>query len=159
VIGLIAAAVRVLIIPYSSEILPEPAPTYLEAQNLVYRESDMPTLPETPLINEPAEILASSSIPEMIAEKAKEKGVDPALALLIAKVESGFEPTAKNKESSASGVFQFISQTWKDNCEGDPFDPEANIGCALELLSRGEIGHWTADPRTARVLRANGFIR
>lgn len=44
---------------------------------------------------------------------AKMVGVDPVLMIAIAAVESGFDPSAKAGSSSAAGLFQFISSTWK----------------------------------------------
>jgi len=52
-----------------------------------------------------------SSITRVIAETAKAEGVDPAVALAIASIESKFNPKAKNPDSSAGGLFQFISDT------------------------------------------------
>lgn len=54
-------------------------------------------------------------------------------ALRIGYCESRFNPTAKNRLSSASGLFQFTRTTWENYCEGDVFDKEDNTICFLEL--------------------------
>ena len=84
------------------------------------------------------------TIEEKIVAKASSAGVDPQLATSIAWCESNYIPTAKNPNSTASGVFQFVEGTWGDYCEGDVFDEDANIQCAIDLLSEGGEMHWKA---------------
>jgi soluble lytic murein transglycosylase-like protein len=55
-------------------------------------------------------------------------------ALAVAKCESGFNPKAKNPNSTASGVFQIIKGTFKQfKCEGYVFDAEDNVKCARKI--------------------------
>lgn len=70
---------------------------------------------------------------------------DKRLMRKIAECESGLVPTAKSKTSSASGIFQIISGTWKHfSCEGDPFNYIDNINCARNIYeSVGGLGHWS----------------
>jgi len=70
--------------------------------------------------------------------------VDYNLALKIAQCESGLNSLAKNPTSSASGIFQFIASTWARNCEGNVFNADNNISCAIRLLGEGGINHWNA---------------
>lgn len=94
------------------------------------------------------------SISELIIEYAKKNHADSELALNVACAESCtrnadgeiiINPNAKNPNSTASGVFQFISSTWKSLCSGNVFDPHANIDCGTKLLaSAGGISHWNA---------------
>lgn len=68
-----------------------------------------------------------------------------AIALAIAKVESNFDPLAKNKNSTAKGIFQFIDGTWKENCkDGNPLNTEDNIKCGVELIGKKELWHWAS---------------
>ena len=72
-----------------------------------------------------------------IMEASKLTGVDPKQLATIAAIESGFDPNAKAKTSSATGLNQFTKATWKDmmNKHGakygidpntPPTDPRAN---------------------------------
>ena len=45
---------------------------------------------------------------------AEQHGVDPSLALNIACAESQFVPYAKNRSSTASGMFQFLDSSWRN---------------------------------------------
>ncbi len=60
-------------------------------------------------------------------------GVDEQVALRIAECESNFNHLADNPNSSASGVYQFIDNTWEHYCKGDVHDAEANITCFMQL--------------------------
>jgi len=73
------------------------------------------------------------SVAEMIVREAEKHGINPAAAIKIANCESKLDPNAKNKYSSAKGVYQFIDSTWANYCEGDVLDPSDNIVCFMEL--------------------------
>jgi len=80
----------------------------------------------------------------LIIYYSEEYGIDPALPLAVAKAESNYHPLAKSKTSTASGVFQFIRSTWKENCVGEVFNAEDNIRCGVRMISEGGIKHWNA---------------
>lgn len=63
-------------------------------------------------------------------------GVDPISALKIAKCESRYDEAAKNKNSSAKGLYQFIDRTWKGYCTGDPLVAEDSINCFVKLYKQ-----------------------
>ena len=70
---------------------------------------------------------------------------DPLLALSIALSESGLNPLARNRFSTAKGVFQFLDGTWKAaQCHNSPLNATANIQCGLRLLKDEGYYHWTA---------------
>lgn len=71
-----------------------------------------------------------------IINKSEEANIDPATALDIAICESRLDPRAKNKNSSAKGVYQIIDKTWKNYCTGDPLNPENNIDCFVKLYKK-----------------------
>ena len=76
-------------------------------------------------------------IAQTIRQRAQERGVDPELALAIAKAESGLRPQIKNPKSSAHGLFQIVDDTWKQY-GGDPKkrkDVNENIRIGLEILA------------------------
>ena len=67
--------------------------------------------------------------------------VDEALA--VSWCESRWNPSAKNRSSSASGLFQFLRSTWQRYGEGSVFDPVANVRAAAAMTQRyEELGHW-----------------
>lgn len=93
------------------------------------------------------------TISEKIIERARYYNTDPLLALNVACAESCakddegiyFNPQAKNPNSSASGIFQFIRGTWNLMCEGDVFNENDNIRCGVKILSqKNGIRHWEA---------------
>lgn len=79
-------------------------------------------------------------------------------ALSIIDCESNGDPGARNRRSSASGLFQFISGTWAHASEqagfagSSPYEPEANIAAAAWLVGYSlDTGaapwtHWTCRP-------------
>lgn len=80
-----------------------------------------------------------------IMAAAKMAGFDPAIAATTAAIESGFRPTVKAGTSSATGLFQFISDTWKEqlrkygskygiNPNTPPTDARANALMGMEFM-------------------------
>ncbi len=55
---------------------------------------------------------ASQDLTQLISRAAQKTGADFDYLLNTAARESGFDPRAKAPTSSASGLFQFIDQTW-----------------------------------------------
>lgn len=70
-----------------------------------------------------------ADIQEIIRRKAAQYGVDPALLLRTAEIESSYNPNA-GKGKAYQGLFQFGTKEWKDWGRGDIFDPEANADAA-----------------------------
>jgi len=99
--------------------------------------------PQAPRIVEKAE--ASEFIPELITQISGEYGVPVELVDSIIKVESEYNPRAKNPNSSASGLMQLTSSTIKDNCPDiDPFNAYQNIDCGVKMLANEEYWRWRA---------------
>lgn len=73
---------------------------------------------------------------EYIAHRAQQSTTPVRLALDIAECESQFDPLAQNKNSTASGVYQFTKGTWWAYCEGDVFNYKDNIDCFFKLYNR-----------------------
>lgn len=67
----------------------------------------------------------------------------------IAKCESGYNSNAKNKNSSASGVFQQLATYWPARAAkygfagASVFDAEANISVSLQMMKAGMWNHWS----------------
>lgn len=95
-----------------------------------------------------------SQIPKQILtaiEKASDKsGVDFSYLVKQAKAESSFNPNAKAKTSSATGLYQFIDSTWIDmvNKYGDDY------GMNIAGKSRSEILSMRKDPESASFMAA-----
>ena len=76
------------------------------------------------------------NIKSVISEAAKRVGVDENVMMAMAQQESGFDPNASAKSSSAKGLFQFIDSSWNTMVSryGDkypelargPYDPMAS---------------------------------
>ena len=63
-----------------------------------------------------------------IVTESLKANVNVSVALRIAECESGFDPLAKNKTSSAAGVYQFKVGTWEYiKAEGDRYNEDRNI--------------------------------
>lgn len=76
---------------------------------------------------------------------------DVARAMDVIGCESGGDPNAKNRHSSASGLFQHLGSFWGERSEvsgyagSDIFDPLANVAVAAWLVyDGGGWGHWDA---------------
>ncbi len=72
-------------------------------------------------------------IADEIRRKALAANLDPNAMVKIAQIESRLNPNAKNPNSSASGVFQFINSTGRQYGLKNPFDPLANIDAGIRL--------------------------
>ena len=68
----------------------------------------------------------TKAIKDKIIQIAKKYGVDPKLALAVAKHESGYNPRAKSR-AGAMGVFQLMPATAKGLGVKNAFDIEQNI--------------------------------
>lgn len=82
------------------------------------------------------ESMALPSNAKSIARKAQQEGVNPSVALTIAHIETGgkFDHTAKNKTSSAHGLFQLLDKTWKRQGGGDRHNVDEQIKQGLKHI-------------------------
>lgn len=64
----------------------------------------------------------------------------------IARAESGWNPSAKNRSSTAAGIFQFLSSTWAFTPEGragvSVYDPYANVRMGIWLYNAYGPRQW-----------------
>lgn len=68
----------------------------------------------------------------------------------VARCESGFElnQNAKNKVSSASGIYQIIIGTWNSNkCNGERLNFLDNIDCGYKLLESRGFQPWISSSK------------
>ena len=94
--------------------------------------------------------MAPRAVSGAIKQACSETGVDFAYLMQQAKAESSFNPTAKAKTSSASGLFQFIESTWMNMVE--KYGPKH--GLDTNGKTRGEILALRNDPRAASLMAA-----
>lgn len=82
---------------------------------------------------------SKEEVQQMIIQYSAEYGINPETPLCIARLESGFNQFSKNKRSSASGVFQYLTSTWKHTDEGkaglNVFDANANVKAAVKYMA------------------------
>jgi hypothetical protein len=80
-----------------------------------------------------------------IAMASRRTGVDFAYLLGQAKIESSLNPSARATTSSATGLYQFIDQSWLAVI--DKHGSEYGLGWAADSISRGQNGrYYVADP-------------
>ena len=86
-----------------------------------------------------------------IARASARTGVDFTYLLNQAKVESGLDPNARARTSSATGLFQFIDQTWLGTVR--KHGAEHGLGWAAAAIRQGSNGRYhVADPATRRAI-------
>ena len=87
-------------------------------------------------------------VKQLIHVHAAAYGIDADLPLAIAHCESGFKWNAANSRSSASGVFQYLSGTWRSTKEGrkgtSVFNTEAHIKMAVAHIATIGTAAWNA---------------
>ena len=84
-----------------------------------------------------------------IASSAERTGVDFNYLLGQAKIESGLDPLAKARTSSATGLFQFIDQSWLGVVE--KHGHKYGLDWAKSAISQNGNGRFqVADQRTER---------
>lgn len=89
---------------------------------------------------------SAGRVTNAIALASRRTGVDFGYLLGQAKIESSLNPTAKAATSSATGLYQFIDQSWLAvvNKHGD----EYGLGWAADAISQGSNGrYYVSDPQ------------
>jgi hypothetical protein len=86
-----------------------------------------------------------------IRKAAQSTGISFNYLLTTAKIESSLNPTAKASTSSATGLYQFIEQTWLGTVKQD--GAALGLGQYADAISKGSDGRYTvADPATRQAL-------
>lgn len=73
-----------------------------------------------------------------IKAAAKERGLDPDIALNFAQAESSLNPNAKAKTSSAHGLYQVINKTWRERGGGNRNDINEQIRVGTDLIAANQ---------------------
>lgn len=93
------------------------------------------------------ERVPKSVVEAEIRKQAEQFSLDPDMMVALAKCESDLDNLAKNDDSTALGVYQYLIKTWE---ETESFktkriartDYKANIHEAMIDMSEGEIWRW-----------------
>lgn len=94
---------------------------------------------------------STTTIALFIRETALNASTSPSLLLAVAVAESGLKWDAKNKLSTASGIYQYLNSTFTRYCSPDlskKNDPILQTECATRMIAGGGISHWEASKPT-----------
>jgi hypothetical protein len=83
----------------------------------------------------PRAVAAPEQFAPLFAEKEAKYGLPSGYLARTAQIESNFNPNAKNPNSSAGGLFQFINSTARQYGLANRFDPVAATAAAARLAS------------------------
>ena len=82
---------------------------------------------------------SKEEVEQLIVKYSDEFGINSETPKCIAFRESGYNQFSKNKRSTASGVFQYLTSTWKHTDEGKAgmsvFDADANVKAAVKYMA------------------------
>ncbi len=87
-------------------------------------------------------------LPSVIKQSAQRTGVDFNYLVAQAQLESGMRPDAEAKTSSATGLYQFIEQTWLGLVKDKGQD--YGIGWAQNAISSNSKGHLTVASKSLK---------
>lgn len=104
----------------------------------------------------------AQELSDKIRAAAQAKGIDPDIALRIARAESAVNPAAQAKTSSAGGLFQVVDKTWKEfgGKPGKKYDPDENIRVGTDIIAKNTQtlrSFLNRDPRPAEIYAAHYF--
>lgn len=109
----------------------------------------------SPIRSDAAGTRSNENVRQAIAQAARSTGVDFGFLLAQAKVESGLDPQAHAKTSTASGLYQFINSTWLSMAERH--GTSLGFAGALDLsdpVSRNAVLELRNDPQIASQMAA-----
>lgn len=82
---------------------------------------------------------SKEEVQDLIRHYSSVYGISSDTPFCIAKYESGYNQYSKNRNSTASGVFQYLSSTWSSTDEGklglSVFDADANVKAAVKYMA------------------------
>ena len=93
----------------------------------------------------------ASNVGSAIQQAALSTGMDFSYLLGQARIESGFNPNARARTSSATGLFQFVEQTWMATVK--QHGAEHGLGWAAAAIEKGPNGRYRiADPAARQAI-------
>jgi hypothetical protein len=91
---------------------------------------------------------SKEEVQNLIIQYSQEYGISADLPLRVANCESGYNQFSKNKNSTAAGVAQYLSSTWRNTEAGraglSVYDADANIHMMVKSIASGGISNWNA---------------
>ncbi len=131
-------------------VTPKSAPKSVKPK----RVSALKTAPYSPAYT--GKTYTKDEVKALIVKHSRAYGINPEVPLCIAYYESGYNQTSKNKRSSASGVFQYLSGTWKGTDEAKAgysvMDADANVKAAIKYMaSRRSTQPWEVRHRCPKL--------
>src|SRR6185503_19622508 len=93
-----------------------------------------------PTTNEPGLSGLRGRVSSAIQLASARTGVDFSYLFNQARIESGLNPNARARTSSATGLFQFIDQTWLGTVK--QHGAEHGLGWAAQAIRRGADGRY-----------------
>jgi len=98
-------------------------------------------------------MIGNNEIENYIIKEAKAHGINPQRAIDIARCESNFNPKAKNKNSTASGLWQYTAGTFIDGIRWrgldwdleDRFDYKKSTDMTMWFVKKEGWGRWACD--------------
>jgi soluble lytic murein transglycosylase-like protein len=82
---------------------------------------------------------SKEEVQQLIKDYSAQYGISSEVPIRIARCESGFNQFAKNRNSTASGVFQYLTGTWKGTDEAKAglsvWDADANVKAAVKYMA------------------------
>lgn len=99
---------------------------------------------------------SKEEVEQLIVHYSEVYGIDSLTPKCIAFKESGYNQFSKNSGSTASGVFQYLTSTWRNTDEGNAgmniFDADANVKAAVKYMAiHKDTQPWTVRSKCPRV--------
>lgn len=131
---------------------PNLSPVRFTPDELKMIEQKRQYIQATLISTEKAKETETDDVLRAIEKASKQYGVSYDLMKRIAKCESGFNPNARNRSSTASGLYQHIKATWRGHrikMGLDPsldlrFNAEESAKTAAWSISNGGLRNWDA---------------
>lgn len=92
----------------------------------------------------------AETVEEIIKRVAKEKGINPDLALRVAKCESGLNPAAVNINTNKSkdrGLYQWNDKWHPEITDKVAFDAELSCCAFCDAVNAGNLSWWNASKK------------
>ena len=83
-----------------------------------------------------AAVSSTADMRALVVRVAQATGIRPALFLALVQTESNFDPNARNPKSSAVGLCQLLTGTWRSLGITNPFDPTQNAAAGANYLKQ-----------------------